>query len=120
MKTYRLPRLIIALCLCFAMILPVISCAETGGQDETTPMTSPEVANTTPPETEPEETEYQYPFLELDYQGEEFLIYNSEDKYNMIMNVLADDVTGEGVNDAKYNAMLKVEEKYKIDLVEYR
>ena len=118
MKADRLLRLTVALCLCFAMILPVISCAETGGED-TAPQTSPEIANTVPVETEPEETEITYDFLDVNYQGEEFLIFNSEQKYYMIMNVLADDVTGEAVNDAKYNAMSKVEEKYHVDLVEY-
>lgn len=119
MKANRLLRLITALCLCLTMILPVSSCAETGVGESSTELTSPsDIANTTAPEnTEPEETDY--PFLDVDYENEEFLIFNSEQKYYMIMNVLADDVTGEPVNDAKYNAMLKVEEKYKIDLVEY-
>ncbi|MBQ8258238.1 MAG: hypothetical protein IJY97_01635 [Clostridia bacterium] len=108
-------RLTVALCLCIAMILPVLSCAETGpAEDSTQPAAT---VQTLPPEdTVPEETEYQYPFLEVDYGNEEFVIFNSEQKYYMIMNVLAEEVNGESVNDAKYNAMLKVEEKYKIDL----
>jgi len=111
-------RLTVALCLCIAMILPVLSCAETGpAEDSTQPAAT---VQTLPPEdTDPEETEYQYPFLEVDYGNEEFVIFNSEQKYYMIMNVLAEEVNGESVNDAKYNAMLKVEEKYKIDLTEY-
>ncbi len=112
-------RLIAALCLCIAMILPVISCAETSGGDTTTAPDPGDVAQTqAPTDTEPEETSY--PFLDVEYANEEFLIYNSEPKYSMIMNVLAEDVNGESVNDAQYNAMLKVEEKYKIDLVEYQ
>ena len=119
-RSTKLLRLLATLLLCISMILPVISCAETSGGDNVTEQTSPtDVAETLPPEdTTPEETSY--PFLDVDFANEEFLIYNSEDKYNMLMNVLADDVTGESVNDAQYNAMLKVEEKYKIDLVEYR
>ena len=118
MKTTRLLRLLVALCLCLAMLLPFASCAETGTDIETE-MTDPsDIANTTAPEnTEPEETSY--PFLDVDYGNEEFLIYNSEPKYNMLMDVIADEVNGEPVNDAQYNAMLKVEEKYHIDLVEY-
>lgn len=111
-------RLIAALCLCISMILPVLSCAETGSTEDSTQPAA--TVQTIPPEdTVPEETEYQYPFLEVDYGNEEFVIFNSEQKYYMIMNVLADEVNGEPVNDAKYNAMLKVEEKYKIDLTEY-
>ena len=119
MKTTRLLRLTIALCLCVSMILPILSCAETGNGDTSTELTAPpENAQTVPPEnTDPAETEY--PFLDVDYANEEFVIFNSEQKYYMIMNVLTDDVTGEPVNDAQYNAMLKVEEKYKIDLTEY-
>lgn len=118
MKTNKYFRTITVLCLCIAMILPVLSCAETSGGDTTT--ASPdqgEAAQTqAPTDTEPEETSY--PFLDIDYANEEFLIYNCEQKYNMLMNVLADDVNGESVNDAKYAAMVKVEEAYKIDLVE--
>ena len=111
-------RLTVALCLCIAMILPVLSCAETGpAEDSTQPAAT--VQELPPEDTVPEETEYQYPLLDVDYANEEFNIFNSEQKYYMIMNVLADEVNGESVNDAKYNAMLKVEEKYKIDLVEY-
>ena len=111
-------RLIVAICLCFSMILPILSCAETASPEDSTQ--AAEAAQTTPPEdTTPEETEYEYPFLDVNYENEELLIFNSEQKYYMIMNILADDVTGEPVNDAKYNAMLKVEEKYKIDLQEY-
>jgi len=119
MKANRLTRLIIALCLCVSMILPVLSCAETGPGDSSTDLTSSaDIAQSVPPEnSEPEETDY--PFLDVNYEKDEFLIFNSEQKYYMIMNVLADDVTGEPVNDAQYNAMLKVEEKYNIDLVEY-
>ena len=118
-RSTKLLRLLATLLLCIAMILPVISCAETGGADDVTEQTSPSGAAETvaPTDTEPEETSY--PFLEVDYANEEFLIFNSEQKYNMTMNVLADDVTGESVNDAQYSAMLKVEETYKIDLVEY-
>jgi hypothetical protein len=112
-------RIIAALFLCISMILPVLSCAETGGEESSSALTSPDIAQTIPPETEPEETEITYDFLDVNYQGEELVIFNSEQKYYMIMNVLADDVTGEAVNDAKYNAMSKVEEKYNIDLVEY-
>jgi hypothetical protein len=119
MKTNKFFRIITVLCLCIAMILPVLSCAETSGGDTTT--ASPdqgEAAQTqTPTDTEPEETSY--PFLDVDYANEEFLIFNSEPKYSMIMNILAEDVTGEPVNDAQYKAMFKVEEQYKIDLVEY-
>ena len=120
MKAHKHLRLIASLLLCLSMILPVLSCAETGGGESSTALTDPiDVADTLPPaDTAPEETSY--PFLEVDYANEEFLIYNSEDKYNMLMNVLADDITGESVNDAQYNAMVKVEETYKIDLVEYR
>ena len=122
MKANRFSKylnLIVALCLCIAMILPILSCAETGGEESGSELTSPDIAQTIPSETEPEETEFTYDFLDVDYANEEFVIFNSEQKYYMIMNVLADDVNGESVNDAKYNAMLKVEEKYKIDLVEY-
>ncbi len=118
MKTNKYFRLITALFLCIAMILPVLSCAETSGGDTTTAPDPGEVAQTqAPTETEPEETSY--PFLDVEYANEEFLIFNSEPKYSMIMNILAEDVSGEPVNDAQYKAMFKVEEKYKIDLVEY-
>lgn len=118
MKANKYLRLILALCLCISMILPVLSCAETGSAEDSTQPAA--TVQTLPSEdTVPEETEYQYPFLDISYENEEFVIFNSEQKYYMIMNVLADDVTGEPVNDAKYNAMLKVEEKYQIDLTEY-
>jgi hypothetical protein len=75
------------------MILPFASCAETGTDIETEQTEPSVIVNTTAPEnTEPEET--QYPFLEVSYGGEEFLIYNSEPKYNMLMDVIADDANG--------------------------
>lgn len=118
MNTHRILSLIVVLCLCISMILPVLSCAETGLEEGSTdPALNPENATTVPTESSAEETEY--PFLDVDYGNEEFLIFNSEKKYYMIMNVLADDVTGDSVNDAQYDAMLKVEKKYNVDLKEY-
>lgn len=119
MEANRTLRLIAAILLCLSMILPVLSCAETGLGENSTELTEPGAAESLSPDsTEPEETSY--PFLDVDFGNEEFLIFNSEPKYNMIMNVLAEDANGEPVNDAQYNAMVKVEEKYHIDLVEYQ
>ena len=41
-------RLIVAICLCFSMILPILSCAETGSPEDSTK--SAEAAQTIPPE----------------------------------------------------------------------
>ena len=63
MKANRFSKylnLIVALCLCIAMILPILSCAETGGEESGSEWTSPDIAQTIPPETEPEETEFTY------------------------------------------------------------
>ena len=118
LTTAKYLRLIAALCLCLAMILPVLSCAETDLGNEADNTTASANAATTPPEnTDPEETSY--PFLDVNYAGEEFLIFNSEQKYYMLMNVLVEEETGEAVSDAQYSAMIKVEEAYNIDLVEY-
>ena len=76
LTTSKYLRLIVALCLCIAMILPVLSCAETDLGNEADNSTAPGNAATNPPEnTEPEETSY--PFLDVNYGGEEFVIFNS-------------------------------------------
>ena len=117
-KQSKYLRLLIVLCLCVSMILPILSCAETGTENGTELTDPQDVAQTVAPaDTEPEETDYV--FLDVKYEGDEFVIFNSEQKYYMLMNVLVDDVTGEPVNDAQYTAMIKVEEAYDIDLVEY-
>ena len=57
MKTNKFFRIITILCLCIAMILPVLSCAETSGGDTTTasPDQSEAAQTQAPTDTEPDE-----------------------------------------------------------------
>jgi len=67
-----------------------------------------------------DETAAAFQPTDLNLGGEEFVIYGSVDKYNMIMNILSDEITGSSVQDAKYTAREKVESLYNVKLVEER
>lgn len=75
---------------------------------------APAIAETTPaPETEPE---YVYP--EVTYGGDEFAMLNAEDRYNMIYHVLPTEVTGEALNDTRYELNKRTEDRFQITLSE--
>ena len=112
-------RLTRALALSLAVLTVLLSAVSCGKTEKPAHDTDPVVSSGAPVVEETTDANAFTP-LDLDLGGEEFVIYNCEDKYNMIMNVLADDVTGESVQDAKYTARLKVEEEYKVKLVEHR
>lgn len=64
------------------------------------------------------ETVFTYPYPDVNYNGAEFRIFNSEPKYNMIMFTISNDMTGEAVNDSIYENKLVIEEKFGINLIE--
>ena len=75
---------------------------------------APAIAETTPaPETEPE---YVYP--EVTYGGDTFAILNCADRYNMIYHLMPAELTGESLNDTRFELNQRVAERFEIKLSE--
>ena len=103
-------RRMISVILLSAMLL--MSCGGTGDGAETT---TDALADTT--DMTGTETEKLTSGLEpVDYGGEEinFLTYRNSDYQNSQMDILAETLTGEHVNDAVYNRNKLLEDKYNI------
>ncbi len=65
-----------------------------------------------------ETTDFIYQYPDVNYNGEEFRIFNSEPKYNMIMYTISDEMTGESVNDSIYENKCIIEGKFGLKMVE--
>ncbi len=100
------------LCILLALLtmLPLASCGG-GTADETTADTA--AADTTPVETEPVDPLAGLPVM--DYEGYEFqmMIRNAE---NWIEDQIAEEMTGEVVNDAVFKRNSETEERYNITI----
>ena len=100
------------LCILLALLtmLPLASCGG-GTADETTADTA--AADTTPVETEPADPLAGLPVM--DYEGYEFqmMIRNAE---NWIEDQIAEEMTGEVVNDAVFKRNSETEERYNITI----
>ncbi len=101
--------------LCLLSTLAACSSADTGAQNDTPSTTAAPaiVETTTPPETEPA---YIYP--DVTYGGDEFAMLNCADRYNMIYHVLTTDLTGESLNDTRYELNKRIEDRFQIKLTE--
>lgn len=111
---------ITALLLACTILLPSLaSCSNNGAES-----TETETALTPTPaaeevEVEPEETELEDNLPEMDFEGYSFRIGAQDGIYYgraMIEQVLVDEINGDVVNDAVYNANRAVEDRFKIDL----
>lgn len=106
------------ICLVLIALLLLVACAEP--QDDPSDTTPSEAgADTTPSQsgdTSDDSTAYAFP--DVSYNNETFRIFNAKQTYSMIMNVTASDFTGDKVNDAIYNNILDVEDKFKINIEE--
>lgn len=116
----------ISLLLCLTMLLGLmlsaIGCGKSDDSSEQTTASSDattttaaisEVTTTTPAETAPA---YAYP--EVTYGGEEFAILNAEDRYSMLYKLMPEEITGETLNDERYQLNAEVAARYQITLKE--
>ena len=89
--------------------------SDNGSEGETQGTTAaPVIAETTPaPETEPE---YIYP--DVTYGGDEFAMLNAADRWNMIYHVLPAELTGESLNDTRYELNKRIEDRFQVKLTE--
>lgn len=88
------------------------SCGGTGSGTESTADAPGETSGTTDTETEKLTSGLEA----VDYSGEEinFLTYKNSDYQNSQMDILAETLNGEHVNDAVYNRNKTLEEKYNV------
>lgn len=105
------------LALLMLSLLLLASCAA-GGDDVVT--TVPESGNAAAPVTDGsgETTKAEYDFPDVNYGNTEFRVFNSEQKYTMIMNTVSHDMTGEAVNDSIYENTCMIEEKFGVTMTE--
>lgn len=93
------------------------------GSDSNAPSNTDPVSDVpTEPVTDPVDTsdDIEYEFPELNCNGEVFTIFNSEDKYNMIMNLTSDGITGDNINDAIFANNALIEKNFNVIVEEYR
>ena len=120
MKQKKLAALLLAL----ALVVPACSNnpAEPGTEDAAAQSEEPSSASVSPEEETSAETEddrSQYdPKLEAkDYGGAEFMaLYNSGSEVEPNKDFTAEELTGEIVNDAKFNRTVALQEKYNISM----
>lgn len=108
-------------CLVLVALLLLVACA-TPGDDDSQSTTTPTVSQpseTTSNDFQTGETDVpQYDFPDVTYNDEVFRIFNGTQSYNMIMNVTAEDVTGEKVNDSLHDNVLAIEDQFKVKVEE--
>ena len=101
-------KIVIAVILCAAMLVPMLVSCGSGQSDQ---------INSNTPSVNPDETPTSVPY-DLKFEGETFTILCREDnaygKY--LYEILADENETELVNQAVYERNLKVEERFGIDL----
>ncbi len=107
------------------MLLPLLAaCGDSGDVQQTNDTTAAigEVT-TAPAETEPVETKFdpfaQFP-ADLRYDGETFTIHNANtgSSWYTRISVVAEEQTGDVINDSIYTRQRKVEERFGVDIVE--
>ena len=119
-----------SLSLMLALLMLLSSCgsqtAETqsGGQNapaETQSGVETAPAETVPEETIPEETELTPDLPDVTYDGEKLNVLTRIGSWAYdVSDVFSEELTGEVWNDAIFNRNLKLEETYKIELVEHQ
>lgn len=114
----------ISLLLAVLMIVSMFAgCSETPEKDTGNDTGSVNNDSSTAPENSDEETQKLLPNLPTDksYDNYEFVILISgNSELNTLKNdIKADEITGEAINDAKYNRNLAIEERYKVKLTSY-
>ena len=110
---------ILALLLAALMTMSIVSCAG-GTSDETTADTA--AADTTPLETEPVITfdTVAHSYDDRDYDGYVFRIADRATGDWLTNDVMAEELTGEVINDAVYNRNIALEESMNIKVTEIR
>ncbi|MBE6611081.1 MAG: hypothetical protein E7632_01200 [Ruminococcaceae bacterium] len=89
------------------------SCGGTSTTTDTTDTTASAGGDTTAAEAE-----YVYPYPTTGYGGEEFVILNMDDMWNMHSVMSREESTGEALDDAIYDRNRLIEEKFDITLKE--
>ncbi len=118
------PMKLIALLLALLMVVPACSnnTAQTGGEEDAaqTPVPDPSAtaeAEETEVEEEEDRTQYDPKLEAVDYGGAVFTaLYNSGSEVEPNKDFTAEELTGEIVNDAKYNRTVALSEKYNISM----
>lgn len=102
-----------------ALILAGLLLASCGAEQpaETTETESTDTAAATG--TVEEETEAEYVYPGLDCGGEKFTILNDYTDWGFTTNVVVEESTGDTLNDTIFNANLRVEEEFNVDLGVY-
>jgi len=112
---------IIALLLAGAILLPSLAACSNNGAESTDTEAAPALTPTAEEvEVEPEETELEDNLPESDFEGYGYRIGAQDGvQYGVAImeKVLVDQLNGDVVNDAVYNANRTVEERFNIDLV---
>lgn len=111
---------ILSILLALQMLVPMTACSETTTQDDTAKAsdTVSEAAATEAVETEVDE--YQLLLADVpteDYEGFTFNMLNNESNF-AFTRLDAEEINGEGLNDAIYNRNVAVEDKLNISIVE--
>ena len=101
-----------ALILCAMLAAQMAACGGTDTPSGTNDTTAAAGDDTTAA------AEYQYPYPTTGFGGEEFVILNMEDIYNMHSVMDREELTGESLDDAIFNRNRLIEQKFDIKLKE--
>jgi len=103
----------ILFCLLSGLLLSAVSCGGTPAAEETA-----SGIETVPAETQPAETAYTSSITEQDLAGDEikFYTYSNSHYQNSLMDIAAEELTGEVLNDAVFERNNLLQEKFNIFL----
>ncbi len=108
------------LCLCLLAALLLSSCGQTGGETTETAAAGETNAAETIVETEPETEDPYIDTVEAEDfggRGFNFLLFGNGAEISWsVFDVIAEEATGEAINDAIYNRNLSINEKYNISI----
>lgn len=106
-----------------SLMLTAIGCGKSDTTAEQTTAATTDAAATTTASTEATtaataETAPAYNYADVNYGGATFAILNAEDRYAMLYQLMPEEISGETVNDARYQLNAEVSERYNITMKE--
>ncbi len=119
-KNIKLLSLVLTL-LITVSVFAACATPDDNSDDDTTPSAS--INDVTTPgdgtaETTPSATEPAYDYANVNYGGADFTILNAADRYNMIYHLMPEGITGDSLDDERYNMNLEISDRYGITLKE--
>ncbi len=119
MKRTRITAFLLALLLTVQITLT--ACSNAGGTEEPNGGASAPSANTNTEAAAPEETRIDPGLPERDFAGYDFRMLGkgTSNSHWKSMDLTAEELTGDAINDAVFQRNLNVAEKYKVNFVEY-